>query len=79
NQCSVYAMDLKYDGIYYYILILLDKFFLLRNCYDLGVIPASIEALTVVKYIVIKSANIILNNLRNPTNGISISAARRNP
>ncbi|CAJ0852688.1 144_t:CDS:2, partial [Entrophospora sp. SA101] len=46
NQCSVYAMDLKYD--------------------------ASIEALTVVKYIVIKSANIILNNLRNPTNGISI-------
>ncbi|CAJ0838270.1 17461_t:CDS:2, partial [Entrophospora sp. SA101] len=48
NQCSVYAMDLKYD--------------------------ASIEALTVVKYIVIKSANIILNNLRNPTNGISIKA-----
>nr|CAG8527747.1 10891_t:CDS:2 [Entrophospora candida] len=54
NQCSVYAMDLKYDGIYYYRLILLDKFFLPRNCYDLGVIPASIEALTVVKAIITK-------------------------
>ncbi|CAG8463235.1 5209_t:CDS:10, partial [Diversispora eburnea] len=46
-QCQLFAMDLKYEAVYW--MILLGKFYLPKNNSDLGVLSASVERLMQMK------------------------------
>ncbi|CAG8649157.1 1746_t:CDS:10 [Gigaspora rosea] len=60
-QCSVFAMDLKFDAIYR--MILLGKFFLPQNIHNLNVLSIAIEELMQTKSIISRSAELCFQSV----------------
>jgi len=61
-RCSLFTMDLKYDGVYR--MILLDRFYLPRDHYDFILFQKAAEVLMQAKLIVIRSSELCVKILR---------------